>query len=468
MLHAREKSKTETELWSSYKESHLRILEGFQIKFDVWGDTHSTQHQKLVHQVYKQLKLRGLIYNKTVPQFYDVQERMFLSDRLIKGTCPFCKAVQQYADACEACGKSYSHNDLIEPKSMLSGHTPVMRESEHTFFKLSQFKHLFTEMPTYLSHEASKAMSFWEQKTLEDWCISRDAPYYGISMPDNPDKYFYVWFDAILAYISLVPENDVWHPESRTEIYQFVGKDIQYFHALFWAAILKATGRRLPTQIIVNGFLSINSAKISKSRKGAVQEHVGAEEFLTSFDPEVYRFFVARRSTGSMADINLDIEEMKHIYNHIVIGKIVNIASRSSTFFQNYFNNELDVDYIHTYNRGTLLVRHAEITQAYEQRKFHKVIEKVESLADIVNKQFSDLEPWNLVHTDPQAVQRLCTSSLQHFYIIIRWLKPILPALYERVRLYVKDNEELSWDNCINPLTHKTISSFTSIAQRVK
>jgi methionyl-tRNA synthetase len=466
MLHARALNKTEHEIWSTYKENHIRVLKGFYINFDVWGDTHDVHHQDVVHHIYKQLKSKGFIYTKTVLQFYDVQEQMFLSDRLIKGVCPFCKSKDQYADACELCGKSYEPKDLINPRSMLSGHLPVMKESDHIFFKLSEFRDTFNDMNTYLSEESLRAMSSWKNVELKDWCISRDTPYYGISVPDVPNKYFYVWFDAILSYISFLPSSDLWNLESSAEIYQFIGKDIQYFHSLFWAAILRATDRRLPTQIIVNGFLSVNSKKISKSRD--ITMSTGAAEFLESFDPEVYRFFIARRSTGSMDDINLDIEEMKHLYNHIVIGKIVNIASRSSTFFQKYFNYELDRDYLHNYDREDLLSQHIAITHAYQNRQFHKVIEKVEELADYTNKQFSDLEPWHMINSDPKSVHRLCTMSLQNFYIITRWLQPILPRLYEQARSYVKDtNDAACWNSCISPLNSSTISHFTSMAQRV-
>lgn len=460
MLHAQKLGTSPEDIWKFYKKSHLDILNKFHISFDVWSDTAAPDHIDTVRDIYEELVSLDLIYEKDIYQFYDEEKGMFLSDRMVKGTCPFCKAIDQNGDLCEVCGKSYAPADLIKPTSSLSGNVPVLKESSHLFFKISQFKSIFSCMPELLSEECAKYMSSWSQVALEDWCITRDSPYHGIEVPNLKGKYFYVWFEAIISYISFQRDKSIWK-DTSVEIYQFIGKDILYFHALFWASILKATGRRLPNKILVNGFLLDRGRKLSKS-KG---DNLRADKFLEEHDPDVYRFFVAKRSFGKMSDLHFNLEEMKIMYNSLVIGQIVNVASRTKTFFEKHFDCKLNQSAIFNYGfRKLELSIHSDVTKAYEQRKFGEVISIVESYINDTNKRFSHVEPWHLIKKDPEKVHELCTVSLQQFYNAVRWLRPILPNLAKRSKEYLNDIGDDTWDSCILPLTACKISKFKSLS----
>lgn len=466
MLRAEKEGITPEQLIERMHGEHLRDFEGFHIRFDHYYSTHSPENRKLCEQIYRELDKTGLISRRDVEQFYDPAKEMFLPDRFIKGECPKCGAKDQYGDACEVCGSTYSSTELKNPYSVVSGETPVRKSSEHYFFHLSdprciEFLQQWTRSGT-LQTEAANKMNEWFASGLRDWDISRDAPYFGFEIPDHPGKYFYVWLDAPVGYMASFKKlcekrdinfDDFWHSESGTELYHFIGKDILYFHALFWPAMLQYSGFRKPTNIFVHGFLTVNSEKMSKSRG----TFINADSYLKlGLNPEWLRYYYAAKLNGTMADIDLNFEDFVFRVNSDLVGKYINIASRCAGFISKRFgsvigyhdNNSEDERIGYSNFKGAFLQTVPDITASYANRDFSRALRQIMSLADFVNGYVNTLTPWELAKQEGQEelLQTVCSRALSMFRSLTILLAPVVPALAKQVEAFLNISQ-LTWEN---------------------
>ena len=434
----------ETLIERTHKE-HLRDFAGFNIGFDNFYTTHSPETEEYARYIYKELDKAALIDKRSIEQLFDPDKEMFLPDRFVKGECPKCGAKDQYGDACEVCGTTYSPADLKNPYSALSGAKPVKKHSEHYFFKLSHencvaFLKQWTRSGT-LQTEAANKLDEWFDAGLSDWDISRDAPYFGFEIPDAPGKYFYVWLDAPVGYMGSFKNyceragldfDTFWKEDSAAELYHFIGKDILYFHALFWPAMLKFSGFRTPTKIFAHGFLTVNGEKMSKSRG----TFITAESYLAqNLNPEYLRYYLAAKLNSGMGDIDLSMEDFVARVNSDLIGKYVNIASRSSNFITRHFAGEVANDL----NTAQTLTMEPEktsdlIAEAYQSREYGKALRLIMEFADSVNQFFDAEKPWELAKTMDETGKRerlhkVCSLCIRYFQHLTLWLKPVLPEL---------------------------------------
>jgi methionyl-tRNA synthetase len=468
MLRAEAEGVSAEALIERMHKEHLRDFAGFHIEFDNYYSTNSPENRELSEQIYRRLKARGLIEAREIEQLYDPVKEMFLPDRFIKGECPKCHSKDQYGDACEVCGSAYQPTDLINPYSALSGAAPITRQSEHFFFRLSETSAFLREWTRagHLQPEAANKMEEWLQGGLSDWDITRDAPYFGFEIPDAPGKYFYVWLDAPIGYmasfLNLCAEKGLdfasfWGKAHMhaAELYHFIGKDILYFHALFWPAMLHYSGHRTPTKIFAHGFLTVNGEKMSKSRG----TFITAQSYLKHLDPEWLRYYYAAKLGSGIDDIDLSFEDFVARVNSDLIGKYVNIASRAAGFITKHFNGTLTPSASDADRRLTLEVEAAAkvIAEYYENREFSKAVREIMRLADLANQFFDAARPWELAK-DPGEEPRLhqvASVSLNLFRILTLYLKPILPELARRVEAFLN----------ITPLTWNDVGVFP--AQRV-
>jgi methionyl-tRNA synthetase len=468
MLRAEAEGVSAEALIERMHKEHLRDFAGFHIEFDNYYSTNSPENRELSEQIYRRLKARGLIEAREIEQLYDPVKKMFLPDRFIKGECPKCHSKDQYGDACEVCGSAYQPTDLINPYSALSGAAPITRQSEHFFFRLSETSAFLREWTRagHLQPEAANKMEEWLQGGLSDWDITRDAPYFGFEIPDAPGKYFYVWLDAPIGYmasfLNLCAEKGLdfasfWGKAHMhaAELYHFIGKDILYFHALFWPAMLHYSGHRTPTKIFAHGFLTVNGEKMSKSRG----TFITAQSYLKHLDPEWLRYYYAAKLGSGIDDIDLSFEDFVARVNSDLIGKYVNIASRAAGFITKHFNGTLTPSASDADRRLTLEVEAAAkvIAEYYENREFSKAVREIMRLADLANQFFDAARPWELAK-DPGEEPRLhqvASVSLNLFRILTLYLKPILPELARRVEAFLN----------ITPLTWNDVGVFP--AQRV-
>jgi methionyl-tRNA synthetase len=447
MLRAEKEGITPEALIERVWKEHTRDFAGFHVEFDNYYTTHSIETRKLSEDIYLKLRERGLIEVRSVEQFYDPVKQMFLPDRFIKGECPNCHAKDQYGDACEVCSKTYSPTDLINPYSVVSGAAPVRRASEHYFFKLSHedcrtFLEQWTQSGNHLQEEARNKIREWFDQGLNDWDISRDAPYFGFEIPGAPGKYFYVWLDAPIGYLGsfrnlatrLKLDFDAWaRPGSEAEMVHFIGKDILYFHALFWPAMLRFAGYRTPDRVFAHGFLTVDGQKMSKSRG----TFITAESYLAQgLDPEWLRYYYAAKLGPTMEDIDLNLEDFVARVNSDLIGKYVNIAARAASFIAKRFG---------------------------EQREYGKAVREVMRLADVVNQYADANKPWELAKEPDQSerLQQVCSELLNAFRVLTIYLRPVLPRTAQRVEQFMNLQGRLDWAhlahyprNPINPYTH--------------
>ncbi|TAN47660.1 MAG: methionine--tRNA ligase [Methylococcaceae bacterium] len=454
MLRAEKEGITPEQLIARVQGEHQRDFAGFHIEFDNYHSTNAEENRQLACEVYRRLCAQGLIEARSIEQYYDPAKAMFLPDRFIKGECPKCHAKDQYGDNCEACGASYAPTDLIDPYSAISGAAPVRKESVHYFFKLSDSRcQAFLRQWTRgelsaippLQTEAANKMDEWLSGDLSDWDISRDAPYFGFEIPDAPGKYFYVWLDAPIGYMGSFKNlcdrtgldfDAFWRADAEPELYHFIGKDILYFHALFWPAMLQYAGLRTPTQVFAHGFLTVNGEKMSKSRG----TFITAESYLQQgLNPEWLRYYYACKLNGSMEDADLNLEDFVLRVNSDLVGKYINIASRTAGFISKRFEGRiLGVEcYSPAENhlQDTLLAQSAVIADHYESRDYSKAMREVMHLADLVNEYVAAQAPWTLAK-DPvndQQLHRVCSASLRWFAVLTLYLKPVLPQLAQRV-----------------------------------
>ncbi|GAB4393569.1 MAG: methionine--tRNA ligase [Gammaproteobacteria bacterium] len=476
MLKAEQLGISPEQLITDMHQQRLREFAGFHISFDNYYTTHSPENQALAELIFQRLQHKGDIHTRTISQLYDPQKQMFLPDRYVKGQCPRCKAEDQYGDSCENCGATYEPTDLINPRSVVSGATPELKQTEHLFFQLPHYQSMLAEWikSGHLQEEISNKLQEWFNNGLREWDISRDAPYFGFAIPGHPDKYFYVWLDAPIGYMASFKQfcdkqqldfDAFWQPASNTELYHFIGKDIVYFHALFWPAMLAGADFRTPTAIFVHGFLTVNGQKMSKSRG----TFITAETYLKHLNPEYLRYYFAAKLNNRIEDIDLNFEDFMQRVNADLVGKIVNIASRCAGFINKRFDNMLsgeiiEPDLFDSFHRAA-----STLAEYYEQREFHRAVREIMHLADLANQYIDQQKPWVKIK-DPeqnQQVQAICSLGLNLFRILIIYLKPILPTLAQAAENFL-NCEPLLWEDVVRPLRSHMINQFIPLATRIE
>ena len=458
MLRAEQDGVTPEQLIARMHAEHRRDFAGFLIQFDNYYSTHSEENRELCYEIFARLSQAGLIEKRPIEQYFDPVRGLFLPDRFIKGECPRCHARDQYGDACEVCGSTYAPTDLINPYSAVSGAAPIKKQSDHYFFKLGKctdFLKIWTRGVGTLQPEAANKLDEWFRAGLADWDISRDAPYFGFEIPGAPGKYFYVWLDAPIGYFAsfknLCDRNAIDYDaftqrirsrDEATEMIHFIGKDILYFHALFWPAMLESAGLRTPTHVFAHGFLTVNGEKMSKSRG----TFITAESYLTQgLNPEWLRYYYAAKLGPTMEDIDLNLEDFVARVNSDLVGKYVNIASRASTFLLRHFNGELATGAADP-SAVDAAETEAEVQEAYNARDYGKAVRAVMRYADRVNQYFDTNKPWELAR-QPDAHERLrtvCSEAIAAFHRMTVLLKPVLPALAARAEAFL-GMPELTW-----------------------
>ena len=456
MLRAEKEGISPEQLIARVHGEHSREFAGFHVQFDNYYTTHSDETRFYSEDIYTKLKAAGLIEVRAIEQHYDPVKQMFLPDRFIKGECPKCNAKDQYGDSCEVCGAAYAPTELKNPYSAVSGAKPVLKSSDHYFFKLSDprcqaFLRQWTRKGS-LQHEAANKLHEWlgdaGENKLTDWDISRDAPYFGFEIPDAPGKYFYVWLDAPIGYMGSFRNlcakqglnfDDYWKPDSKAELYHFIGKDILYFHALFWPAELQHAGYRTPTNVFAHGFLTVDGAKMSKSRG----TFITAESYLKQgLNPEWLRYYFAAKLNGTMEDIDLNLDDFVSRVNSDLVGKFINIASRAAGFIAKQFDGKLIDEVFHDRFMGSLpelLLASEEIAGHYEARDFGRAIRRIMALADQVNQYVDQHQPWKLAKQGGQEreLHVVCTMLINAFRLLALYLKPVLPKLVQRAEEFL-------------------------------
>lgn len=457
--------------------AQLADIQQFGIRFDNFYTTHSAENEELAREIYQRLQKAGAILRKTIYQAYDPIKNMFLPDRYVKGTCPRCKSADQYGDNCEVCGATYNSSELIDPKSVLSGATPETRATEHLFFDLPHYADPLKQWLSgpHVAKEIQNKMGEWFDAGLQTWDISRDAPYFGFQIPGEKDKYFYVWLDAPIGYMASFKNfcaqqvnlhyDDFWQEDSKHELYHFIGKDIVYFHTLFWPAVLMASQHRLPTQVFVHGFVTVNGEKMSKSRG----TFITAKQYLEKLNPEYLRYYFAAKLNGGIEDIDLNFKDFMQRVNADLIGKIINIAARTASFIGKFFDNQLSTQFIHKPLWQLFVDKQNEITHFYETRDYARVLREVTALADKANEWIAEQKPWQMAkeHGGTVALQESATLALNLFRILIIYLKPVLPQLALAVEDFLQI-APLQWEDINTPLLNHTIKSFTPLMTRIE
>ncbi|MFA5959041.1 MAG: methionine--tRNA ligase [Tatlockia sp.] len=476
MLKAEQLGLSPEALTTAIKKSHESDFKAFGIHYDCYHTTHSKENQTLANAIYERLNASGDIIKKTIRQAYDPVKEMFLPDRYVKGTCPKCKAADQYGDNCEACGATYLPTDLIDPVSAISGATPVDKESEHYFFDLPRYETLLKEWTRngHLQTEVANKLDEWFAAGLKQWDISRDAPYFGFQIPGTVDKYFYVWLDAPIGYMASFQKYcdetgesfaTFWDKDSSTELYHFVGKDIIYFHALFWPAILAGSGHRLPTAVFTHGFLTVDGQKMSKSRGTFIE----AGTYLAHLNPEYLRYYFAAKLNGRVDDLDLNLDDFINRVNADLVGKVVNIASRCAGFINKRFANQLSGALSEPQLYQELVAMRETIIEAYVQRDYARAIRHIMDCADKVNQYIDSKKPWVLAKNEASLdeVQAICTMGINLFKLLITYLKPVLPQMAEASERFLQC-EPLTFEHMDTPLLNHTINAFTPLMTRVE
>ena len=478
MLKARELGITPEELTAGYSAEFIRDFADFGVDFDNFHTTHSPENEEIVGRMYAALRESGDIYTRTIEQSYDEKEGMFLPDRFVKGTCPRCKSEDQYGDACEVCGATYAPEDLIDPVSVLSGTAPVKRESEHYFFRLSEYEDRLREWMAVakLDKNVVAKLDEWFEAGLQDWDISRDAPYFGFRIPGTQDKYFYVWLDAPVGYMASFKHlcdrtkglefDDYWGADSDAEVYHFIGKDIMYFHTLFWPAVLKGAGFRTPTSVYAHGFLTVNGQKMSKSRGTFIK----ARTYLDNLNPEFLRYYYAAKLGPTIEDIDLNFDDFIARVNSDLVGKLVNIASRCAGFINKRFDGKLadtlpDPELFDT----SFAAAAAQIAEFYESRQYSKAMRLIMSLADTANQYIDEHKPWVMAKDESQLanVQLVCTQGINMFRSLMVYLSPVIPRVAADARVFL-DEGNWSWQDAGTPLLGVTLPKFNPLLTRVE
>jgi methionyl-tRNA synthetase len=458
-------------------EEHKRDLTGFYINFDNFYTTHSSENEALITLIYQRMKEKDDINSKVIQQAYDSEAKMFLPDRYVKGTCPCCKSPDQYGDNCEVCGSTYSPLDLIDPKSIISGTTPIAKESEHYFFQLSHYSDFLKDWITtnnHLAEEISNKLLEWFKEGLHDLDISRDAPYFGFKIPETENKFFYVWIDAPIGYMAIFKNlcmlreklnfDEYWSRETQTELYHFIGKDIINFHAIFWPAILKSADFRTPTAIFVHGYVTVNGKKMSKSRG----TYISARHYLNYLNPEYLRYYFATKLSRRAEDIDFNFEDFIQKINSDLIGKLVNIASRCASFINKNFDNKLSSASFRPELFKQFVDKGEEIADYYESRDYSRAMKCIMELADQANQMIDAEKPWLLIKNSDsiQQAHKVCSLGLNLFRILMIYLKPILPITAEKTEKFL-NIPAMAWNHRQNSLLGHTINPFMPLLQRI-
>ena len=475
MLYAQKLGITPEQLIHEVHESHLRDAHDFMISFDNYYTTHSTENHELVKKIYAALKQRGNIVTRSIEQAYDETAGIFLPDRFIKGRCPNCDAPDQYGDNCEQCGSTYTPNELKEPYSTLSGKPPVYRPSQHLFFTLHEYTDfLRTWSQEHLAPAIAHKLAEWLENSLKDWDISRDEPYFGFPIPDEEHKYFYVWLDAPIGYLASFMNFSQQHPEyhfdtyfkeeNEVELYHFIGKDIIYFHTLFWPALLKGAGLRTPNAVFAHGYLTVNGAKMSKSRGTFIL----VRDYLKHLNPTYLRYYFAAKLNSSFDDLDLNFQEFINKNNSDLVGKIVNIASRSAKFIHEGFGGKLADQLPDESLFKTAQNYFKAASTAFEAREFNQAVRIILEIADLANRYIDEQKPWVLAKTAPQdpRIQEISTEMLNLYRLLMILLKPIVPDLVAKSEEFLAI-PPLVWDDYQTPLLNHTIKPFVPLLSRV-
>jgi methionyl-tRNA synthetase len=474
MLSAEKQGVTPETHIANIKARHESDSAGFHVSFDNYHSTHSPENQHWSETIFKRLEANGHIAVRSVVQAYDEVKGLFLADRFIKGTCPKCKTPDQYGDNCEACGATYSPTDVIDPVSALSGSTPVEKASDHLFFTLSAFQELLAEWVSgeQLQAPIANKLREWIDAGLQDWDISRDAPYFGFEIPGYPDKYFYVWLDAPIGYIASHQNlcertgddfESYWQPGNDTELYHFIGKDIINFHGLFWPAMLASAGLRQPSAIFAHGFLTVDGTKMSKSRGTFIM----ASTYLEHLDAEYLRYYFAAKLSPNVDDMDLNLEDFVQRVNSDLVGKVVNIASRCAGFLRKRFDNKLSAQCSEPELIGELINAGDSIAALYEARDFQRAMREIIALADRANQYIDDKKPWVLAKEEgrEREVQDACSVGINCFRVLMTYLKPVLPVMAEKSEAFL--GLPLDWTDLTAPLEGHTINKFSPLIQRI-
>lgn len=453
---------------------HLRDSTGFLIGFDNFHTTHSEENRFWCEAIYQRLKDNNHIATRAITQAFDPEKQLFLADRFIKGTCPRCKTADQYGDNCEACGATYSPMELLNPVSAISGAKPIEKDSVHFFFKLPAFEAMLKDWlaSDTLQPQVANKLREWLDAGLQEWDISRDAPYFGFEIPGEPGKYFYVWLDAPIGYIGSFQNycdrtghafDEYWRLGGDTELYHFIGKDIINFHGLFWPAMLHSAGLRAPTAIFAHGFLTVNGTKMSKSRGTFIK----AATYLEHLDAQYLRYYFAAKLSASVDDIDLNLEDFVQRVNSDIVGKVVNIASRCAGFLRNSFGNQLSLECAEPALVESFIAKGEAIAALYEQREFNKAIREILALADRANQYIDEKKPWSLAKQagSGQEVHEVCSVGVNLFRVLMTYLKPVLPAMADKSEAFL--NCSLDWTALDAPLLGQQLSAFQPLITRI-
>ena len=476
MLKADEMGIDPEELISGVSERHQADFKNFNIEFSQFHSTHSDENRYFSELIYSRLKESGFIKTRVISQAFDPEKEMFLPDRFIKGECPKCGADDQYGDNCEVCGATYSTTELKNARSVVSGAKPIEKDSEHYFFDLPQFEKELKNWTNagHLQEEVRNKLAEWFDQGLQQWDISRDKPYFGFKIPGTEDKYFYVWLDAPIGYMASFKKlcdnsnlefDDFFAKGSDTELYHFIGKDIVYFHALFWPATLMGSNFRTPNAIFAHGFLSVNGQKMSKSRGTFIL----ARTYLEALNPECLRYYYAYKLSSRIDDIDLNLEDFKQRVNSDLVGKVVNIASRSASFVVKKFDKELSSHCIEQGLYDEFVAANTEIAGHYEDRNYGQAMRSIMKLADKANQYIDEKKPWQLAKEEgkSQEVHEITSLAINLFRVLMTYLKPVLPEMAEKSEEFL-NIDSLNWNDINSPLLGHQINKFKPLMTRVE
>jgi methionyl-tRNA synthetase len=476
MLRARGEGIEPEDLIARVWKEHTEDFAGFGIDFDNYHSTHSDENKACASLIYERNRDAGHIARRTISQAYDPEAKMFLPDRFIKGTCPKCGAEDQYGDNCEACGATYSPTELKNPVSAVSGATPIEKDSEHLFFKLADFEKTLKDwhQAGHVQAEMANKLDEWFEAGLADWDISRDAPYFGFEIPDAPNKYFYVWLDAPIGYMASfrnlcdkkgIDFDSFWKADSDAELYHFIGKDIIYFHALFWPAMLQGAGFRMPTSVFAHGFLTVDGAKMSKSRGTFVK----ARTYLKHLNPEYLRYYFAAKLSSKIDDLDLNLEDFAQRVNADLVGKVVNIASRNAGFIKKRFDNKLSGTCSEPELYQSFVDAGEQIAAHYENRDYGRAIREIMALADKANQYIDDKAPWVIAKEEgkDQELHDISSVGINLFRVLMGYLKPVLPLMAADAEAFL-NIEPMTWNSQAKPLCDHSVNKFNPLMTRVE
>ena len=476
MLKADEMGIDPEELIAGVSKRHQADLNDFHIDFSQYHSTHSEENRHYSELIYNRLNDSGYIKKRVISQSFDPEKEMFLPDRYIKGDCPKCGAKDQYGDNCEVCGATYSTTEIKNARSVISGAKPIEKDSEHYFFDLPQFEKELKNWTKagHLQEQVSNKLAEWFEQGLQQWDISRDKPYFGFRIPGTEDKYFYVWLDAPIGYMASFKKlcdnsdlefDDFFAKGSDTELYHFIGKDIVYFHALFWPATLMGSNFRTPNAIFAHGFLSVNGQKMSKSRGTFIQ----ARTYLETLNPECLRYYYAYKLSSKIDDIDLNLEDFKQRVNSDLIGKVVNIASRSASFVVKKYDKQLSSESIEGDLYAEFVAASSEIATHYEDRNFGHAMRSIMKLADKANQYIDDKKPWQLAKEEgkEQEVHEITSLAINLFRVLMTYLKPVLPEMAKQSEVFL-NIDSLNWGDVKSPLTSHQINKFKPLMTRIE